>query len=1000
MGSRGADERYKRDMYMLWVHRLVLLICVLQVLGTIAAQGVSVSPITFSLSYVSADHRADIEQLLPESYIFESILYESDIADGIEQAQVLCGLHEHVLLSREDMYEALCRLSKQGRWTAVDITTTKLPHGTYTIHIYLRAALRVDHVSITGSLLGKDKYRQWYLIKPGMIFDESMHEAGMRKIREMLHSEGYFSGTILVHYKDDTIHKTRTIYLQVQPGVRFCIETVAVQMQSNDEKKRSCSMLERTIQNSVRKSLQKNPYTRAALNSEMVSVKRMLIDQGFLSNSITLEEHIKPASATVDLIFTIAIDAKHLFVFHGNRFFSRVQLLDTIMRFGESASLIPAPILAEEIRVLYRNKGFWNVAVIAEEDGEQVHFFIAEGRRVRVHAVIMTGATYVSSSRLCTLFGKALLRARYSDDRLLQDMRDAIVQWYLQQGFWDVALSDCEYLQDPTGTCTVHMAVREGVQRWLTGVVRVDMPFIHDHDLAPALWCIDKPIPFDVAIIKRQKQDLQCILRKQGRLYANPIPTMREHEAGCSITWHCGGVQEIVTFGKTIIQQNSTVSDTILERELAYTEGAPWDVKQLAITGDRIKGFGIYDVVTLVPDDITRPELSKNLLLTCISDASYEFRARLGGQGVNRNVVQWRGGPSYKCGMSAIVRNPTQHADLLRADVDISRYMHDIALIYRIPQVFSYLLRTELQVFSSRYDQPLFIGSPEVLYRIAQSGLLASISNVYGPLSSGISVGGSWDGLSVTDCSSSGHSIRSPLCGRERAVACALDLNERLFGPRLLYLWLESTVLFDCRNDSVNPSQGYITMGAIKIVLPPARTQGTFVKCLVEQSCFMLLMRNVVLAIRLRGGALGPAALQNVLPSERFYLGGPWSLRGYESDYAPPLNPLCTCSESRCLVPTGGKAMLNMNAELRFPLYHTLYGGVFFDGGALSTIGVSTRVKPHAIMAVCGVGLRWNTMIGPLRFDIGWKMHPDHTITGFPVHDRRYAWFITLGHAF
>lgn len=92
--------------------------------------------------------------------------------------------------------------------------------------------------------------------------------------------------------------------------------------------------------------------------------------------------------------------------------------------------------------------------------------------------------------------------------------------------------------------------------------------------------------------------------------------------------------------------------------------------------------------------------------------------------------------------------------------------------------------------------------------------------------------------------------------------------------------------------------------------------------------------------------------------------------------------------------------MMNGNMELRFPLYNNLGGILFVDIGMLSGELLPVTVLPHHMMGAIGCGLRFNTVIGPLRFDIGWKLKRDTTTTGIPVHDRRYAWFMTLGHAF
>jgi len=67
----------------------------------------------------------------------------------------------------------------------------------------------------------------------------------------------------------------------------------------------------------------------------------------------------------------------------------------------------------------------------------------------------------------------------------------------------------------------------------------------------------------------------------------------------------------------------------------------------------------------------------------------------------------------------------------------------------------------------------------------------------------------------------------------------------------------------------------------------------------------------------------------------------------------------------------------------------------------LSTGGLKDIVKGNGISQAIGCGVRVNTAIGPVRFDIGWKIGPRaYDASGDSLCDRSYAWFVTLGQAF
>jgi outer membrane protein assembly factor BamA len=157
----------------------------------------------------------------------------------------------------------------------------------------------------------------------------------------------------------------------------------------------------------------------------------------------------------------------------------------------------------------------------------------------------------------------------------------------------------------------------------------------------------------------------------------------------------------------------------------------------------------------------------------------------------------------------------------------------------------------------------------------------------------------------------------------------------------------------------------------------------------------------VVLANSIRLGFAAPFAGSFVPTSELFFSGGGTSLRGFPIDQAGPqrLVPFCNVlqGESGCVnvtVPVGGKQLVILNSEVRFPLgiMKALGGVVFYDGG-----NVYSAINLHNIVAnytnTVGFGLRYATPIGPVRIDFGRNLNP---VPG--INPSQY--FITIGQAF
>ena len=85
--------------------------------------------------------------------------------------------------------------------------------------------------------------------------------------------------------------------------------------------------------------------------------------------------------------------------------------------------------------------------------------------------------------------------------------------------------------------------------------------------------------------------------------------------------------------------------------------------------------------------------------------------------------------------------------------------------------------------------------------------------------------------------------------------------------------------------------------------------------------------------------------------------------------------------------------MVNACFEARIPIYAGLKGVIFQDFGALSHTRFAD-LKAQGVLAGTGFGLLYNTPMGPLRFDIGWKWKCPEPF------NRSYAWFLSLGQIF
>ncbi|HXI32900.1 MAG TPA: BamA/TamA family outer membrane protein [Gemmatimonadales bacterium] len=157
---------------------------------------------------------------------------------------------------------------------------------------------------------------------------------------------------------------------------------------------------------------------------------------------------------------------------------------------------------------------------------------------------------------------------------------------------------------------------------------------------------------------------------------------------------------------------------------------------------------------------------------------------------------------------------------------------------------------------------------------------------------------------------------------------------------------------------------------------------------------YYALSRRTVLAWRVQGGTILPQritlsgqAARFVPPDQRFYAGGPNSVRGYSRNELGPRvyvtdsievqGPDTTYRNLRAS-PTGGNSLFVANVELRFPTpifpermraaLFTDVGQVWERGDQLAPVS-GVRVTP-------GVGVRFVTPLGPVRLDAAYNGYP------------------------
>lgn len=900
-------------------------------------------------------------------------------ADRIYGAYLM-GCQSGDTVHMQDIERGVKRLYQTKKYRHITITLQKVKEGNaYDVHIIPSVMHHVAGVYVYGILLGREHLANLYAMKRGEAFVEKMHIASLHRIKHFLVKKGYLDVTVRPHVVQDEGDTSVTVFLHVDLGKRYRVRDVAVELvlpQQLEEKRNTYEFqrFERRVQSCAKKILEGEWAENSVQKRAEDTLAQFCLRQGFLCSKVTIQPRVVSQACAAQARVKIVTAAHRKFDFFGNHFFTDESLRDIIFTYEYALDLLPPSLLAQEIKKHYHAKGFWEVEVEWEEESDRYLFCIVEGQRASVQEVKLHGVHYFSSS----FFNKtirSLIRHRYVNEDLLEQAKTHAILSYFSQGFWDIAIVDHSWtlLDQHKHVYRLDVFLEEGMQRKLAQVT-------YDEKLERMLEGVvlngvakEGSAPFDGAIIRQQRRWLQQELIRQGYIYAIPQPQLLKEGSATQLVWHVAGNTKPVYFGKTIVQGLCTVPYQKIVDIVAYTEHEKWDEKKLQETTQRLHKLGIFEQVAVQKGSLVNTGSMQDVVVDLVEASPFEVRIRGGVQYLGRDVRSIQG-ISPAIGSTFVWRNPTGNLDKVHCVADISYRQRNIIGYYDRTFFTSHPCNMTMQLYSTRFDQPVVYGFCERLFRLGRDGVLGALSADVGRWHAGMSMGCEWS--SVTKLS--------------EQLATKLHFLPVGYGEKKPHFFGELTTFSSWVDDALYPRVGGSCMASAKAVTA-LTSFSTLLKVLVEGTWFVPLHEKVVCALRLKGGHIFGVPLEEVPPSERFYLGGAYSVRSYRADLVPPTT-FVTCAAQTLHVPIGAQTMAQGSVELRCTLTKSWQGVVFSDYGYLAAHFSSGNVEHTA--GALGAGVRYLTPIGPIRFDVGWKWKKE------PDDCHPFAWFLTIDHAF
>jgi translocation and assembly module TamA len=190
----------------------------------------------------------------------------------------------------------------------------------------------------------------------------------------------------------------------------------------------------------------------------------------------------------------------------------------------------------------------------------------------------------------------------------------------------------------------------------------------------------------------------------------------------------------------------------------------------------------------------------------------------------------------------------------------------------------------------------------------------------------------------------------------------------------------------DTTDDLLDPTEGTRIDLSLTPYLDVGGRTGPFTPMILSASGYLQVSSapRVVLALRGALGTIQGPANSEIPADKRFYAGGGDSVRGFGYQRAGPLDASDNPVGGRAIAVVGGEARINVTPEI----------GVvpFVDVGTVNQGPVPDFAD--GVFMGAGIGLRYNTGVGPLRIDVATP------VMGKRASDDPIQLYLSLGQAF
>lgn len=773
--------------------------------------------------------------------------------------------------------------------------------------------------------------------------------------------------------------------INIDNGERDRIPTLII----SDVKVENNRRVERDAILSRVKSKRGEKIDRERVRSDIVSV----LDLGLFWDVQVFVKNITPDSRA-ELVFVVKeIPAIRSIQIEGNEEIEREDIEKVInIKVNSPFDISRVRAAAQKIRELYVDKGFFlseisfqpaSIEDALSMDAVDLKFVISEHSKVLVKGIFFSGVNKISADELKSVietqeggwFSFLTGSGTYKEETFQKDMM-RITQYYRERGFIKAKVGIPSLKLTPDKSFLyIFIPVEEGEQYRL-GEVKISGDLIVPHEEIRKLISLKEGDIFNTTqFFARDLEAVAVLYKDMGFAYVNIETPYQEHDKEKRLD-----IELIIEkgpvcrFEKIEIVGNIKTRDKVIRREMTINEFDQYSYTSIETSRKRIEALGYFEKVIYRTHQGSAPDL-----------VTVEFEVKEKPTGTFQIGAGFSSAENFLVQAQIGQHNLLGNGQSLSLLALISSIRKQIELSFTEP----YFLDTDWTLALDLYDTSwnyfefyrsstgfrLTTGYPLSYY--LRTYLTYTLEDVI--VESGVSY------------------------ERQRRI-------KNLYSEGLTSS-LTLKMVWDSRNNRIYPSRGQYHSVSTELASSVWGSENEFMRVYLKDNFYLQLPYYVVFKAASTIGYITPLGSSGIPISERFYVGGMYSIRGFTLRSISPFLEVAKRgidpASDLDMFYSGGNKELICNLELEFPIVQQAgIRGVFFmdAGNAYDEKSLFFEDPyydfPLGMLYSWGFGFRWFSPMGPLRFEWGFPLTrrrmPDTNI----YIDDTFKFEFTIGSSF